>query len=186
MAALTGTLGGCFGFGMFITFLPLHANSQGLNVDQVGIIFAAQALVNVLLRIPFGHLSDRVDRGVMSAIGLVVCGVALGLTGISNSVVGLVLSAGLLGGGMGISFTALSAMVVVVMPPKQRGLGMGLYNSCIYLGMMLSSAVMGSVIRQTSFRTGFIVAGAVTLLMTMVFSYLYRNCLTTSPVDSRA
>ncbi len=175
MAALTGTLGGCFGFGMFITFLPLHASSQGLNVDQVGIIFAAQALVNVLLRIPFGHLSDRVDRGAMTAIGLLVCVVALGLTGISNSVVGLVLSAGLLGGGMGISFTALSAMVVVVMPPKQRGLGMGLYNSCIYLGMMLSSAIMGGVIRLTSFRTGFIVAGAVTLLMTMVFILLYRN-----------
>lgn len=179
MAALVGTLGGCFGFGMFISFLPLHARALGLNVDQVGIIFAAQALVNVLLRIPFGHLSDRVDRGMMSSIGLIVCGIALGLTGISGSVVTLVLSAALLGGGMGICFTALSALVVVVMPPRQRGLGMGLYNSSIYLGMMLSSASMGAVIRQTSFRTGYIVTGAVTLLMAIVFTFLYR----TSSID---
>ena len=53
------TLGGCFGLGMFITFLPLHAQNQGLTLGQIGLIFATQGIVNVLVRIPFGHLSDR-------------------------------------------------------------------------------------------------------------------------------
>ena len=177
IAALVGTMGGCFGFGMFISFLPLHASSHGLDVQQVGIVFAAQALVNVLLRIPFGHLSDRVDRGMMSAIGLALCALGLGLTGISSTLVGLILSAALLGAGMGVSFTALSSLVVIVLPASQRGLGMGLYNSCIYLGMMLSSASMGALIHQSSFRTGFVVAGAATLLAAIVFSCLYRGAV---------
>lgn len=183
VAALTGTLGGCFGFGMFISFLPLHARATGLSVEQIGIIFASQALVNVLLRVPFGHLSDRVDRGIMSALGLLACAVALALTGISSTMTTLTLCAGLLGAGMGLTFTALSSLIVVVMPPGQRGLGMGLYNSCIYLGMMLSSASMGIVIKRTGFGTGFVIAGVVTFVMTALFSYLYRGVLLCGKIE---
>jgi MFS family permease len=175
MAALAGTLGGCFGFGMYLSFLPLHARAAGLSVDQIGIVFAAQALVNVLLRIPFGHLSDRIDRGAMSGIGLVVCAVALGLTGASHSLAAMILSACLLGAGMGTSFTALSSLVAIVMPAGQRGLGMGLYNSCIYLGMMLSSATMGVVIKKAGFATGFLTAGCITFSATVLFLVLYRG-----------
>ncbi|MBJ6750577.1 MFS transporter [Geomonas anaerohicana] len=177
MAALVGTLGGCFGFGMFISFLPLHARALGLNVGQIGVIFAAQALVNVLLRIPFGHLSDRVDRGLMSGIGLVLCAHAVGAVGLAQGMATLLACACVLGAGMGIGFTALSALVVVVMPPKQRGLGLGLYNSCIYLGMMLSSATMGMVIKAADFATGFFTAGAVTFVLAVLFSYLYRDTM---------
>uniref|UniRef100_C6E2Y1 Major facilitator superfamily MFS_1 n=1 Tax=Geobacter sp. (strain M21) TaxID=443144 RepID=C6E2Y1_GEOSM len=175
MAALAGTLGGCFGFGMYLSFLPLHARAAGLSVDQIGVVFAAQALVNVLLRIPFGHLSDRIDRGTMSGIGLVVCAVALALTGASHTLAAMILSACLLGAGMGTSFTALSSLVAIVMPAGRRGLGMGLYNSCIYLGMMLSSATMGVVIKRTSFATGFLAAGCITFAATLLFLLLYRG-----------
>lgn len=177
MAALVGTLGGCFGFGMFISFLPLHARALGLNVGQIGIVFAAQALVNVLLRIPFGHLSDRVDRGLMSGIGLVLCALAVGAVGLAHGMTTLLLCACILGAGMGVGFTALSALVVVVMPPNQRGLGLGLYNSCIYLGMMLSSATMGMVIKVADFATGFFCAGAVTFILAVLFCYLYRDTM---------
>ncbi|ACH40167.1 membrane protein, major facilitator superfamily [Citrifermentans bemidjiense Bem] len=175
MAALAGTLGGCFGFGMYLSFLPLHARAAGLSVDQIGIVFAAQALVNVLLRIPFGHLSDRIDRGAMSGIGLVVCAVALALTGASHTLAAMILGACLLGAGMGTSFTALSSLVAIVMPAGQRGLGMGLYNSCVYLGMMLSSATMGVVIKRTGFATGFLAAGCITFAATLLFLLLYRG-----------
>lgn len=175
LAALAGTLGGCFGFGMFISFLPVYAHAQGFKPGQIGIIFASQAVVNTLLRIPLGHLCDKVERGVMSAVGLAVCAAALVLTGMNSTMLGLSVCAGFLGLGMGISFTALSAMTAAVLPQGQRGLGMGLYNSCIYLGMMLSSATMGTLIHETSFRTGFIVAGALTLVMTIAFTWLYRS-----------
>lgn len=175
MAALVGTLGGCFGFGMFISFLPLHARAQGLNVGEIGIVFAAQALMNVLLRIPFGRLSDRLDRGLMSGTGLIVCAVAVMLTGPAHGMAALIACACLLGAGMGVCFTALSSLVVVVTPPKQRGLGLGLYNSCIYLGMMLSSATMGMVIKRTSFSLGFMVTGAATFVMALLFFCLYRT-----------
>ncbi len=175
LAGLLGTLGGCFGFGMFVTFLPLHAKAQGLDAGHVGIVFAAQALANALLRIPFGRLSDRLDRGLTSFAGLIVFGIALGMTGMFSGVVILSACAALLGLGMGVGFTALGALVAEVVSQEQRGLAMGLYNSCIYLGMMLSSATMGGMIRVIGFRNGFILAGAISLTLTLVFFVLYRS-----------
>jgi MFS family permease len=175
MACLLGTIGGCFGFGMFVSFLPLHARAQGLDADHIGIVFAAQALANVLLRIPFGRLSDRVDRGLMSACGMSVFALALTVTGMFGAVASLSACAALLGLGTGIGFTAMGALIADVVPKELRGLAMGLYNSCIYLGMMLSSATMGYVIKLVGFRYGFFLAGALTLVLTMLFLFIYRR-----------
>lgn len=175
IACLLGTVGGCFGFGMFISFLPLHARALGLDAGHVGIVFAAQALANALLRIPFGRLSDRADRGLLSAAGLAVFAAALAGTGLGKGVVSLAAAAVCLGFGMGVGFTALGALVAEVVPREERGLAMGLYNSCIYLGMMLSSASMGGIIRRVGFGSGFVLAGAFSLALALAFFFLYRR-----------
>jgi MFS family permease len=78
------TLGGCFGFGVFLTFLPLYIASLGMDAGHVGLVFAAQALANALSRIPFGRLSDRItDRVTLVIGGLLGLATALALTGYS-------------------------------------------------------------------------------------------------------
>ena len=175
MACLLGTLGGCFGFGMFISFLPLHGRAVGLDSGHVGIVFACQALANALLRIPLGALSDRVDRGAMAAAGLFLFAAALATVGLCRGFIPLSLCAVVMGGGMGSGFTALGALVAEVVGPEQRGVALGLYNSCIYLGMMLSSATMGYVIHGVGYGNGFLAAGALVAGMTLLFSYRYRK-----------
>ena len=168
-ACLVGTLGGCFGFGMFVTFLPLYANTGGLNAGHVGVIFAAQALSNVILRIPFGRLSDRVNRSVMAACGLIIFAVALATIGLFNDLASFIIIAAVVGIGMGISFTVIGALVSEVVSREERGISLGMYNSCIYLGMMLSSATMGGVIHRVGFGWSFAFAGGCTLLATALF-----------------
>lgn len=186
LSCLLGTIGGCFGFGMFVSFLPLHARDQGLNAGQVGIVFASQALANALLRIPFGRLSDRVERGLMSACGLFLFAVALAAIGLLRDVASLSACAALLGLGMGVGFTALGALVADVVSRELRGLAMGLYNSCIYLGMMLSSAVMGGVIRGIGFRSAFMLAGGLTCTLTALFYFLFRGAAGSASAGQRS
>ena len=169
IACLLGTMGGCFGFGMFLTFLPLHAEAEGLNAAHVGIVFASQALANVMLRIPFGRLSDRLNRGTMSACGLTLFAFSLASVGFCSGLASLSTCAAFVGVGMGISFTALGALVAEVVARDERGLALGLYNSCIYLGMMISSASMGAVIPRVGFGWGFALAGGCTLLAAVLF-----------------
>ena len=76
---------------------------------------------------------------------------------------------------MGVAFTALAALIADSVPHELRGMAMGGYNSCIYLGMMASAASMGVLIARYGFKSGFLAAGAVTLALTWLFRRLYRK-----------
>jgi DHA1 family multidrug resistance protein-like MFS transporter len=170
------TLGGCFGLGMFITFLPLHAHHQGLEVAQIGVVFSAQGLTNALSRIPFGHLSDWVkDRRQLAVAGLVGFAAALAGFAVSRSLAHFLIFSVILGISMGLAFTSVGALIPEVVPPQSLGLAMGGYNTCIYLGMMLSSALMGPVIKFTGFKEGFLFSGLLNFFVIAAFSALMKG-----------
>lgn len=176
IACLVATLGTCFGFGMFVTFMPLYIRSQGMHMGHVGLVFAAQSLANALSRLPTGRLSDRVaDRSVLVTGGLAGFALALAAFGLCRSVLPLMGVAALMGVSMGVAFTAVGALIAEVVPREQRGLAMGCYNTCVYAGMMLCAAGMGPVIRAEGFRVGFFLNGAVGLAVLLLFITLYQR-----------
>lgn len=175
MACWLVTLSGCFGLGMFITFIPLHASDQGVTVGQIGVIFATQAVVNALCRIPFGYLSDWVsDRKNLVLIGLLGYSASIAGFGVSTTLPLFIASAFLMGISMGIAFTAVGALIAEVVPADSRGLAMGGYNTCIYLGIMLSALIMGIITRDFGFRTGFLITAAINASGTFAFLVLFR------------
>lgn len=168
---LAATIGSCIGFGLFLTFLPLYATSHGLDPAKVGLIFAAQAVTNVVGRVPIGLLGDRVDRRLLISYGLGCIAVALLLLGQLTTLLPLLACAVLMGIGMALTFTAIGALIAEKTPPLQRGLAMGMYNSCVYLGMMTGATLMGSVVRSVGYTRSF-AGGAVVVAVTVVF-FLY-------------
>jgi DHA1 family multidrug resistance protein-like MFS transporter len=54
---------------------------------------------------------------------------------------------------------------------------MGGYNTCIYLGMMLSSLTMGEVIHRFGFADGFYLTGLVSVVIIGAFHALMRGRL---------
>ena len=166
----------CFGLGTFITFVPLHASDRGMAVGEIGLIFGTQALVNAFCRIPFGYLSDRVsDRSNLVLVGLLGYSAAIAGIGVSTSLGLFLASAVLMGIGMGIAFTAVGALIVQVVPADSRGLAMGGYNTCIYIGMMLSALVMGMVARQMGFRACFLITACLNVIGACAFSVIFKT-----------
>jgi MFS family permease len=171
-----GTLGGCFALGMFLTFLPLHAHNQGLTYGEIGLVFMTQGILNALSRIPFGHLSDRVPRrSHLVVVGLAGITLSIAAFGFACRTYQFILIAVALGVSMGLAFTSIGALTAEAAPPELRGLAMGGYNSSIYLGMMLSSAFMGPVIRLIGYQDGFLLAGGVNFLVIGFFHVLMKN-----------
>ena len=175
-ACLLATAGSCIGFGLFITFLPLFAASHGLDPAQVGLVFAAQAITNVVGRVPIGMIADRLDRRLLVSAGLFCLAIALPALGQATQLFWMVVYAVGMGVGMAFTFTAISALIVEQVPTAQRGLAMGMYNSCIYLGLMTGSTAMGIAFKWVDYPTGFAVAGVVALLTMLLFLLLmFRN-----------
>ena len=170
------TLGACFGLGMFTSFIPLHAQNKGLAVSQIGIVFFAQGLCNGASRIPFGRLSDKVARrSTLVVAGILLYAVALTGCGLSQTMGQFVLSAGLLGISMGLAFTSVGALIAEVVPPASRGSAMGGYNTCIYLGMMLSSMSMGALSETIGFTMGFLLTAGVNLVFLGLFYFCFKG-----------
>ncbi len=164
------SLGSCFAFGMYVTFIPLHAQEQGVNPGQIGLIFATQALFNALSRIPFGRLSDRVARrSNLAVVGLFGLTAAIAGFGMASSMLEFILCAAGLGVSVGIAFTAIGALIPEVVGAASRGLAMGGYNSCIYLGMMMSSLIMGGLVGDFGFRNCFFIVALANLATTGIF-----------------
>ncbi len=170
------TLGSCFGYGTFMTFVPLHANDLGMNAGDIGLIFAVQALSNAFCRIPLGHLSDRSsNRGHMALAGFLLFAGALSGFGYFSGLALFLLCSAVAGAGMGMIFISLGALVSEVVPRESRGLAMGGYNTCIYLGMMSSSFIMGLVIRGKGFESGFFLTALITVLTAGLFYFSIRD-----------
>jgi MFS family permease len=170
------TLGGCFGLGMFVTFFPLHAHNAGLNVGQIGLVFALQAVCNAVSRVPFGQLSDRVARrGNLVIVGLMGFAASMAGFALSRSMTEFVMSTMALGLSMGLAFTPLGALISQVVEPDHRGLAMGGYNTCIYFGMMLNAAVMGWIISLVGFEKSFYLTAATIFATTGLFSWMLKG-----------
>jgi len=176
MACWLITFGGCFGLGIFITFAPLYTRDQGLSVGEIGLVFGIQAAVNAISRIPFGRVSDRLTRRwVQAVLGFLGLGAALVAFGLAHSLPQFLCAAGALGLAMGLGFTPVGALIAEVVPAADRGLAMGGYNTCIYLGMMFSSALMGGVIHLIGFKGSFALAGLIVAVATWGFYVLIRD-----------
>jgi MFS family permease len=92
--------------------------------------------------------------------------------GISTRVIHFVSFSVTLGISMGLAFTSIGALIAEVVPVESRGLAMGGYNTCIYFGMMISSASMGPIIRNIGFESGFMITAVINLLL-VGFFYLF-------------
>ena len=176
VACLVAVFGSCLGYGTFVTFMPLYMLSLGMNTVHIGLVFATGALVNALSRLPSGHRCDRFeDRSILVVAGLAVFAMAMASFGLCRSALSFVAVAAVMGGGMGVTFTVICALIAAAVPQEKRGLAVGCYNTCIYAGMMLSSAGMGPVIRAEGFRVAFVVNGMVAVMALGLFMRMYQH-----------
>ena len=166
------TFGACVIAGMFFSFMPLHADDSGLDVGRIGIVFLIQSVTNALSRIPFGAFSDRVGRRKYQSLAGIVL-VSLSIAGFAPAVTYLhfILAALALGVSMAVAFTSIGALIAEIVEPRHRGLAMGGYNTCIYIGLMTGSVGLGPLIEAVGFARGFLLAGGMNLPFVVFFAW---------------
>jgi len=164
--------GACSISGVFFSFLPLHGNEQGLDVGQIGIVFLVQSVANALSRIPFGALSDRIGRRKYQALGGIVL-ITLSIAGFApaGSFFSFILAGLCLGVSSAVAFTSIGALIAETVLPRFRGLAMGGYNACIYLGLMTGAVALGPVIEAVGFTRGFLLAGVMNIPLIILFAW---------------
>ena len=138
-------LGAVFTLARFSeAFLILRAQQLGLPLALVPTVLIVMNLVFSLVSTPAGSLSDRIDRRLVLAAGLMALIAAdLVLAGVA-SVAGALAGAALWGLHMGLSQGLLSALVADTAPPQLRGTAFGLFHFSTGIATFLASVIAGA------------------------------------------
>lgn len=154
--------------GTVLNFIALFGADLGFN--RVGPFFLAFSTAAVLTRLGIGDISDRYGRKrVIIPSALLISINLLWIAGI-HSYWAFALSGFLAGLGQGLIFPALSTYVIDFLGRENKGLALGLYLSLFDVGMGLGSPLFGWISDAAGYRTMYVVAGCLSILLTILFS----------------
>jgi MFS family permease len=175
----TRILGGCFAaFASFFvlsgirsTVWPLYsAEVLGLTAVVVGQVLGVTSLVNSLLLLPSGLLTDKVSRRVMLVGGFALFILSLGGFCVWTIHPLLLLAAGILGAASAAVGPSRLVSVTEHAPPNGRGTAMGLYRTFQSFAF-LSGPLVSGVVYETNVLAPFLVCILV-CVVAMGFIYM--------------
>ena len=148
--ALTGTLVTILahGFGRmsYSVILPSMKDGLSLNYTQIGLIGTGNFIGYLSLAIIGGFIAARFGVRRVVFASLLVIGVSLFLTGLSESFLSAFLMRLFAGAGNGSSYVPIMALPAAWFAARKRGLATGIVSGGIGLGLFLSGIALPPII----------------------------------------
>jgi MFS family permease len=159
------TFTGLIAVGAVLPVLPryVHGPLDSGNV-AVGIVVGSYAVTGLLLRPFAGRLADRRGRKPTVVVGSAIVAVAGFLYLLPLGVPGLIAARLLLGAGEGAVFTAGSAWIVDMAPPRRRARVIGLYGLAVWSGLSVGPLLGEVLLHASGYEAVWIFAGAAPLV----------------------
>ncbi len=154
-------------------FLLLRAQTAGVSIASIPLLWALLHVSKVVSSIFGGHLSDRLGRRKLIVSGWILyAAVYAGFAFVSSPVSVWVLFL-IYGIYFGFAEGAEKALVADLVKPEQRGTAYGLYNLAFGITVLPASLLMGGVWAWRGPETAFLVSAAIgttsaVLLLSMV------------------
>jgi MFS family permease len=153
------------GYGAFLGFLPIYAKTVGLNDAQIAIVLGAQLILAMAAKPAAGRLSDRVGRLPVIATGLLLCAAALPLIFRGESWTAFLLSAPVLGLGVGAVTPVTNALIADIASSRNLGAAMGVFGTVWDIGEAAGPIIAGLLIGRLGYAATFDVIAVVTALL---------------------
>jgi MFS family permease len=149
-----------FGFGMYAVmgflpeFLQTHSSAGygfGLSVTGSGLMMLPLSAVMFVVGLWTGRLTVRYSgKAVMLAGSLISIVPFVMLVFAHGHEWEILLITGLMGGGFGLAYSAMSALIVAGVSPEQTGVASGMNANIRTIGGSIGAAVMSSVVTATA------------------------------------
>lgn len=167
------TIGGALAAGTSTSlgvFLVDSAVLSGISPGSAGLLFAASALLGLLLRIGFGAAMDRYPTSSPYVLiaNLLTIGV-LGYVLIGTGFTPLLVAGSLLTYAAGWTWTGLLHFAVVRDNRRGAATATGVLQTGLSLGSAAGPLLFGILVEATSYRTAWFTAGAVSLIAAFIF-----------------
>ena len=146
-----------------VVVVPLWAEHVGLTAAQTSLLFAAAALVEVLLFWPAGTVMDRYGRVWVAVPVTLLVGVGLVVLPLTTSLVGVAVVTVVMGVGNGLGSGIVMTLGADAAPRAGRAPFLGVWRLLALVGHNGASVVVGGVAAAASIGTASVVVGVLAL-----------------------
>jgi EmrB/QacA subfamily drug resistance transporter len=144
------------GVGMYATFAFLPELLQtptsagygfGASITESGLILLPSGVTMFAVGQYSGRLTRRFGARLLIVAGCLIGAAAMAAVAFAHSVTWQIyLASGVLGVGIGLAFSAMSALIVAAVPAEQTGVASGMNANIRTIGGSIGSALMASVV----------------------------------------
>lgn len=160
------------GYSGILSFVTLYANERGMS-DVVSLYFVVYAIVILVSRPPVGRRVDRLGENsiiytcfVALAIGFVTLALA------SNGVM-LLLSAGLVGYGIGATQSIVQAVIARDAPPDELGKSNSTFFMSMDLGSGIGPLIIGAIIPYIGYSGSYFVLACIAIAAGVLYHFVH-------------
>jgi MFS transporter, ACS family, hexuronate transporter len=146
-----------------------------LSNEQYGQLVAAFRWAYAVLHIPAGFLADRVPIRLIYALAVGVWSLAGAAGAIVWGFRQLVVTRSVLGVGEAFNWPCATRIVANLLPPTERGLGSGIFNSGAAVGSLVAPLIITPIAIQFGWRWAFFTIGAAGFLWIVLWLSLTRR-----------
>ena len=152
------------GVGMYATFafLPEFVQTPsaagygfGASITQSGLMLLPSAITMFAVGMVAGRLARALGGKTLVVTGCLIGSAAMAMLAFAHQHEWQIyVSNALMGIGFGLAFSAMSALIVVAVPPSQTGVASGMNANIRTIGGSIGSAVMASIVTSQLTPTG--------------------------------
>ena len=161
-------------WSVVVPVLPLYATEFGANATQLGLLIALFGIGRLVVNIPAGMLSERLDPRRMLLVSVACVVVLQAVTAFAPSLTVLLVLRFVAGLAGGMAITSGMTLVVHLTSSADRGRAMSLLQGCQLIGGAFGPALGGLVASLWGYRAPFLACG---LLATLVLVFGARTLL---------
>jgi MFS family permease len=142
----------------------VYALSVGVNVAVVGLFFAVQELVHMVVQPAGGRLGDKWGYLPAISLGMLLLGLALPLLPLTHTIWGLMGITILLGLAQAFIFPSTTALVSARIDGRNLGAAMGIIGTLDNAGKVIGPVLGGLLIARFDYAVTFDLLGGLLLL----------------------
>jgi len=148
--------------------LPYLVSDFSINAILQNWVSVSYLLSVAVFSVPFGKLSGKFGLKRTFLLGLLIFAVASVGAGFSSSAYELILFRVLQGLGSAILNVNALTMISIALPPRERGKGIGINISSIYIGLTLAPAIGGILTYNFGWKSIFLIGVPFMVLVAII------------------
>ena len=161
---------------------PFLKEELGISSAQVGMVLSAAAIGYIVTQFPTGWVVDRVGARWPIAIGELIAGTSMIVLFFTPSYLWLLIFMFATGLGCGFLQPATTQGVIIWFPQRERATVMGLKQTAVNIGGIITAVTLPAVALALGWRYGFLFLGIISIAIGVTAFLLYREPVTqTSP-----